>query len=294
MLTSLLSFLIASNLSQNLDGDSSHQFASLSLNTILENKEAPIKDQSLISPVLSAKSIIAIDRKSGETLYGENVHERLPIASITKLMTMLIVLEENQLDEVAIVSESASSTPGSTMYLRKGEKITVENLLYGSIINSANDAAVTLAEHNAGSVNAFVDKMNKRASDLGLVNTHYQNPIGLDNPENYSSAYDVAKLGNFIYHNQFIQNAAQIPDFSVQSVDGKYTHVLESTNDLLGSYLHVKGLKTGSTDAAGLCLISVAENNEGHEIVTVLLHSPARFKESKILIDWVFRAFKWY
>ena len=294
MLTSLLSFYIAGNLNQNLEGDGSKQFASLSLNNILENTESPIKDPSLISPILGAEGIIAIDRKSGETLYGDNIHKRLSIASITKLMTMLIIVEENKLDEVVAVSENASSTPGSTMYLRPGEKITVENLLYGAVINSANDAAVALAEHNAGSVSAFVEKMNNRALELGMVNTHYQNPIGLDSLNNYSSAYDVAKLADFIYHNSFISEAAQIKNLSVKSTNGSYVHKLESTNELLGSYLHIKGLKTGKTDAAGLCLVSVAENDEGHEIITVVLNSPARFKESKILIDWVFRAFKWY
>lgn len=294
MLTSFLSLYIAANLNQNLNQDSSHQFASISLSNILENSEAPIKDPQYISPILEAKGIIAMDLKTGEILHGKNVHERMPIASITKLMTMLIVLEENMIDETTIISNNAASTEGSTMYLVSGEKITVQSLILGAIINSANDAAVALAEHNAINVDRFVEKMNNRATELGLVNTHFQNPIGLDHPDNYSSPYDVAKLAQYIYHNNFIKEAAKIKNLSVKSIDGVYVHRLESTNELIDSYLRVKGLKTGSTTAAGLCLATVAENEEGKEIITVVLNSPARFKETTILIDWAFRAYKWY
>lgn len=217
----------------------------------------------------------------------------MAIASITKLMTILIVLEENKMDEIVKVSNNAAATEGSQMQLRTGEEITVENLLYGALIHSANDAATALAEHNADTVSKFVEKMNARAERLGLINTHFSNPIGLDQSNNYSSAADIAKLSRFVYHNKFIQQAATLKTMEVTSTSGKFIHKLSSTNDLLDSYLKIKGLKTGKTTEAGLCLVSIAENDHGNEIITVVLDSPARFEETKFLVDWVFRAYNW-
>lgn len=300
MLTSLLSIYIASALQGDLKESPDEnptssiiKTASLNLSNILESSKAPLKDPYYISPIIEAEASIAIDINTGEILFEKNIHARLAIASITKLMTILIILQENKLDEVVTISSNAASTSGSTMHLKANEEITVENLLYGAIINSANDAAVALAEHNSGTVAAFVEKMNVKTKDLGLINTNFSNPIGLDGPNNYSSAFDVAKLAREVYEYEFIQQAAQIKNFSVSSVSGKYTHSLESTNELLDSYLGIKGLKTGKTDAAGLCFVSVAENEDGNEIITVVLDSPARFPETKILVDWIFRAYNW-
>lgn len=253
----------------------------------------PVKNPYYISPIIGAAASVAIDMDTGAILYEKNLHDRRAIASITKLMTLLIVLEENDLTDIVTVSRKAAETNGSQMNLAAGEQIALENLVYGAIIHSANDAAIALAEHNAGSTDAFVIKMNNKAAELGLLNSHFANPSGLDDPNNYSSAYDVAKMAKIVYANSFIQHAATLETLEVKSVDGKRVHPLKSTNELLGGYFKVKGLKTGSTDAAGLCLATVAENIDGHEIITVVLGSPDRFKESKILIDWVFRAFSW-
>lgn len=301
MLTSLLSLYIASALGitfepaqSSANPDSSLvQTASASISDFLESGQRPIKDNVHISPIIQASGSIATDLETGEILYSKNPHTRLKMASITKLMTILIILEENSLEEVATVSNNAAQTEGSTMFLRAGEQITIENLLYGALINSANDAAVVLAEHNAGTVDKFVEKMNRKGKDLGLLNTHFSNPIGLDQSTNYSSAYDIAHLANYLYHNKFIKKAAKVKNLEVSSTSGSYIHELESTNQLLDSYLKINGLKTGKTDAAGLCLVAIAENDKGHEIITVVLDSPARFEESKILIDWVFRAYQW-
>lgn len=298
MLNSLLSLYIASILGLNISPSNTpanNGEATLAAATLSENYSGsrPIKDSIHISPIIGARGSIATDIDSGEVLFEKNPDERLKIASITKLMTLLIVLEENKLDEVITVSRNAADTPGSTMFLVSGEQITVENLIYGALINSANDAAVALAEHNAGSSAAFIIKMNNKAKDLGLTNTHFSNPVGLDDDDNYSSAYDIANLGKYLYHNKIVKKVAKIRSTSVRSVSGNYTHKLESTNKLLDSYLKINGLKTGTTDDAGRCLIAIAENNDGHEIITVVLNSSDRFGESKILIDWVFRAFTW-
>ena len=303
MLTSLLSLYIASVLQTELGpvqtggtiGNNAAMVvtASANLSDMLESGKKPIKDSVHISPIISAEGIIAVDIETEEILYEKNSHKRLKVASITKLMTILIILEENKLDEVVTVSNNAASIEGSTMFLRAGEQITIENLLYGALISSANDAAIALAEYNAGNVETFIIKMNKKAKELGMMNTNFSNPVGLDQPNNYSSAYDVAKLAAYLYHNKFVKKTAKIKELEVQSVSGDYKHKLETTNKLLHSYLKINGLKTGKTDAAGLCLVAIAENDQGHEIITVVLDSPARFEESKILIDWVFRAYNW-
>lgn len=302
MITSFLSLYIA----VQLNSDSSFQnfqtsrgknstvtTASQNLLSILEDSDGPIKDPKQISPIIESGGAIAIDRKTGKILFEKNPHSRMPMASITKLMTALITIEENQLDEIITVSANAAATAGSNMNLRTGEKITVENLLKGLMINSANDAAVALAEHNASSAEKFTVKMNKRAEELALSNTHFSNPTGLDDPGNYSSPYDLAKLGNYIYNNKLIQEAANTKTTEVSSTDKQIRHPLESTNELIGNYPGIKGLKTGKTDAAGLCLIAVAENESKNEIISVVLNSPERFKETKVLTDWVFRSYKW-
>ncbi len=304
MLTSLLSLYITGIIDTNLgaqintetvtDTHNIVRTASFDYQSISEATSIPVKDHAMVSPIINANGSIGVDLKTGGILFEKNPHERLPIASITKLMTILIILEENDLTETVKVSGNASTVGGSTMYLRTGETISVKATLLGALVNSANDAATALAEHNAGSVDEFVKKMNRKALSLGLVNTRFANPMGLDNPNNYSSAYDIAKLSKYIYQKEFVRNAAILRDVEVQSESGEYTHKLKSTNTLLGNeHYNVKGLKTGRTDGAGLCLVSVSENNDGNEIITVVLGSPARFQETKVLIDWIFRAYTW-
>lgn len=270
------------------------QAASASFEDYLAETKIPQKDPMQIAPILNADGATAIDMESQAILFEKNLHKRLPIASITKLMTVLIVVEENNLDEVVTVAEEANLTAGSTMHLRTGEQITVRDLIFGALINSGNDAAVALAIHNAGSSSAFVEKMNRRALELGLINTNFANPAGLDSAENYSSPYDLAKLGREVYKHEVVRNAVITQATIVYSIDKAYSHDLQNTNKLLGNeHYKIKGLKTGRTDLAGECLISIAENEQGKEIVTVVLNSPDRFSESKFLIDWTLRSYKW-
>lgn len=303
MLSSLLSLYIASIIQNTSDSSfrlnenqtpSFVKTTSENLSDIEYSKFIPLKNPEFLSPIIKAKSTLSMDLKTGVILYEENSHDRLAIASLTKLMTAIIIIEENNLEEIATVSKNAAQTTGSIMFLVNGETISIKDLLYGLIINSANDSAITLAEHNTGSVDEFVKKMNKKALALGLLNTHFSNPIGLDNANNYSSAYDLAKLSQYVYQKKIIKEIAVTKNTKVYSSDGKYTHKLESTNDLLGvDFMKFKGLKTGTTDQAGLCIISIAENENGNEILNILLHSPDRFRESKILADWIFRAYNW-
>lgn len=296
MLSSLITLYIASSITPDLSKDSENlvKLASTNLSSIIETTTAPIKNPEFIAPIISAKSSIAIDLTTSTILYEKNMHQRLPVASITKLMTSLIVLDENKPDDTVTISQNAASLEGSTMFLQAGEQISVSSLLYGSMIHSANDAALSLAEYNAGSTKEFVKKMNSKAISMGLVNSHFSNPVGLDQSQNYSSAYDIAKLAQTIYKNPFIKKAAKINNMDVYSISGDLTHKLESTNELLeNKFFKINGLKTGSTDRAGECFVSIAENSKGHEILTVVLNSPARFTETKVLVDWVFRAYNW-
>ncbi len=301
MLTSLLSIYIVASLQPEITTEITKTSSPIETTNLFFNSNQntqnpiPIKNYQYISPIINAKGSVIMDRKTGTILFGENIHERMPIASITKLMTVLIILEENDFGEIVKISHNAANIQGSTMFLRPNEEITVKNLIYGALINSANDAAIALAEHNAGNVQNFVEKMNKRALELGLINTHFANPNGFDNPNQYSSPSDVAKLSNFIYNNKLIQKISKIEKTQVRSVNGNFTHHLKSTNELLNNeHWNIKGLKTGRTKSAGLCLTTISEDEEGNEIITVVLNSPARFTETKILVSWTFRAYNWH
>ncbi len=286
-------------------------------NVLLEATKIPEKNEKNIAPVIDAKSAIIVDINNGIILYEKNIHEPRAIASLTKLMTTTIVIEENDPKEIVTVSKNAAQTEGSKAWLAEEEKITVENLLYASLINSANDAAVALAEHNADSVENFVKKMNYRSKELGMMSTVFVNPTGLDeempqnntdpedaetnNPnlpkqseyQNISTAYDMTLLARYAYGKSFIRRAVIKKELEITSVNEVLKHKLRSTNELLDSYLPVLGLKTGTTDTAGECLIAIIENPEGNDIMTIVLNSPSRYKETKVLADWALRTYTW-
>ena len=255
------------------------------------------KVETNIAPVIKAKSAIAVDLDNGSILYEKNSFIPRPIASLTKLMTVSIVLDENKLNDIVTISKKVSKTTGSKIWLMEGETITVENLLYATLINSANDAAAALAEFNSGSDDKFVEKMNQKSRDLELTGTNFLNPTGLDmddtgQQDNQSTAYDLAVLAHHAYGYNFVKKAASKTSYEITSTDGKITHKLQTTNDLLKSYLKVLGLKTGTTDQAGECLIAITQSDTGHKILTVVLNSPNRYNETKVLVDWIFRTYQ--
>ena len=177
------------------------------------------------------------------------------------------------------------------MGLYAGEQISVRNLLYGLLINSGNDAATALAEHNAGSETAFIEKMNTLADKFGLHNTHYKNTTGLDASGSYSTARDLATLSTHLLQDESVREMVSQSTITVTSETGD-AHELINTNILLGQ-LGIKGFKTGTTPAAGECLIALAENEQGHEILSIVLGSKNRFADTKILVDWTYRAYVW-
>jgi len=296
MFASLISFYLAT-LIQNLPQLTMDEIKPSQFQDILTANPIP----QAISPSgpntndlkIQASAYIAIDLKSGKTLIQKNMKEQRSIGSITKLITALIILDENNINDVVKVPLAATAIEGSRIWLAEGERITVRDLLSGMLIHSGNDAAYALAIYNAGSVENFLGKMNDKAKRLGLTQTHFANPAGLDRDGNYSTAEDIATLGTFAYRNAFIRSVVSVPSMTVSSVNGQFKHELKSTNELLTKDPRIKGLKTGYTLEAGKSFVSVAIIGHGSPILTVVLNSPDRFKETESLIDWSVANFIW-
>lgn len=262
--------------------------------SLLTVSPIPQKNSDQITPILNAKSAYSIDLNSGTEIFSQNSNEKVAIASITKLMTTLVILEEHSLDEVVTIPSKISQVEGSKINLLSGDQLRIKDLLRSMLIHSANDAAVALAEINSGSEQEFVKKMNKKAKKLGMKNTKFTNASGLDTEEeSYSTAYDVSVLAKAAYAKPFIKNTVKLKEFQINSQSSENTYSLKTTNKLLDSYLQVFGLKTGTTDKAGQCLVTIAKTNSDNYIMTVILGSSDRYKDTKVLIDWLTRTYQW-
>jgi serine-type D-Ala-D-Ala carboxypeptidase (penicillin-binding protein 5/6) len=238
----------------------------------------------------SASGIIIRDINSGVFLYKLNSEELLSPASTTKLLTALVILDTFKLDDVMTVKNLVSD--GQMMGLILGEKITVENLLYGTLIHSGNDAAYVLADNYPGGVDAFVVKMNEKAAGLGLTKSHFTNPIGYDDPNHKMTPLDLSLLASAAVNNKTIAKMVAIPAITISDVTHTQFHSLKNVNQLLGKIPGVGGIKTGWTEAAGENLVTLVERN-GHRVILVVLRSRDRFGETARLIDWVFNNFEW-
>ena len=240
---------------------------------------------------LNAKSAILMEESTGNILYENNPDERLPIASVTKVMTMLLIMEavdsgKINLDDMVTVSENAMSYGGSTMFLETGEQLTVNDMLKGIAVASANDGCVAMAEHLAGNESAFVDIMNEKAKELGMENTHFMNTNGLDEDDHYSSARDVAIMSRELMKHETIFNYTSIWMDTLRG--GKFQ--LANTNKLIRFYDGANGLKTGSTSKALCCLSAAAKRND-MQLIAVVLGAPTsaeRFASAKSLLDYGF------
>ncbi|MGC8839761.1 MAG: D-alanyl-D-alanine carboxypeptidase family protein, partial [Anaerolineae bacterium] len=234
-------------------------------------------------PTPLAEAALLGDESTGEVLWEKNAHQRRAVASTTKIMTALLTLERADLDGEVVVSPAASYTGGNMVGLAPGERLSVRDLLYGLLLNSGNDAATALAEHVAGSAEAFVDLMNARAQALGMADTHFVNPHGLDAEGHYSSAYDLWLLTREAMKNPVFRDIVATP---VQTL-GPRTYV--NLNLLLTAYPGADGVKTGTSDWAGECLVASA-TRRGHRLIAVVLHSPDRYGDARALLDWGFAA----
>jgi serine-type D-Ala-D-Ala carboxypeptidase (penicillin-binding protein 5/6) len=237
-------------------------------------------------PNTSGAAAIVIDARTGDRLYGKDPREERPIASATKLMTALLTLERAKLDDVFTAAPYTASPVESKIGLMPGERMTVEDLLTALILESANDAAVTLAKGVAGSPAAFVREMNRRAVALGLRDTSYANPVGFDDPNNYSSARDLAELARRLLANPEFARITDLPMATLHS--GARNRTIENRNVLVQRYPFVSGVKTGHTMGAGYVLVGAGAAG-GARVITVTLGAPsesARDADTLALLRW--------
>jgi serine-type D-Ala-D-Ala carboxypeptidase (penicillin-binding protein 5/6) len=244
-------------------------------------------------PAISAQSAVLMDFASGRVLYSKALHQRLPPASTTKMMTALLTLEQGQLQSDTAISALAGGQIGTRMGLAAGEHFAVRDLLFGLFLPSGNDAAVALAQHDGPSLQGFVDRMNARARDLGLADSHFMNPHGLDEAGHVSSAYDLAQLARFALRSQPLFD--QYVSTQQHSIPAAPTHPafdLANTNQLLGSYPGADGVKTGTTPAAGEVLVG-SVTHEGHRLLMAVMASQDRYTDARKVLDNGFASFVW-
>jgi serine-type D-Ala-D-Ala carboxypeptidase (penicillin-binding protein 5/6) len=243
------------------------------------------------APRITAKAAVLVDMATGKILYTRNADKQLEMASTTKIMTAILILESMDLDQKVKVPAAAVGVAGSALGLHRGETFTVEQLLYAMLVPSANDAAVTLAVAQAGSVKAFVAKMNARAEKMGLTNTHFANNCGLHAANHYSSAKDMATLASFAMRDPLFRHIVATKEYTLPHAGGVAPRLIKTSNELLQDVDWVNGIKTGSTPWAGYCLVSSA-TKDGLTLISVVLGAKdqdTREAESKALLTYGFK-----
>lgn len=230
---------------------------------------------------VSAHSAILMDGDTGEVLYEKNPDEKSLIASTTKIMTALVTLENGNLEDIVEIPREAVGIEGSSMYLKEGERLSVEDLLHGLMLSSGNDAAVALALHISGSIEDFAALMNREAEELGLTGAHFANPNGLDSEENYATARDLGLLASAALDNP---SFLRIVSTKVYQCEG---HTMTNHNKLLWQYEGAVGVKTGFTKKAGRILVGGAERN-GRTLVSVTINAPNDWQDHKSMLDYGF------
>lgn len=236
-------------------------------------------------PEITAEAAVILDFDTGTVLYGKQEQERRPPASLTKVMTGYLAAKHKELfSQYVAVSEQAAETGESSLNLKPEDVLTFEHLLYGALLKSANDACVAIAEYMAGAEDVFVENMNLQACLLGCANTHFENTNGLPDENHYASAYDLAIMTRAAMQVPEFAQIVQTQEHMVQWQDGRKLLVY-NTNRLLREYPGAIGVKTGTTNEAGQCLIAVAEK-EGKRVIVVVLKSRNRFYDATVLLDY--------
>lgn len=280
-------FIIISNIftvcADDVDYDDFNQWK------IEENiTEEAVSNNVTERPSINSKRFVIYDRISKTIIGGKDEKIRSAMASTTKIMTATIVIENANLNDEVTISSKAGGTGGSRLGLKSGDKITVNDLLYGLMLRSGNDAAVALAEHVGGSVEKFAEIMNKKAEELKLTNTHFVTPHGLDNSEHYTTAYELAKLTDYALQNEKFANIVGTKTTTIYI--NNQARQITNTNELLGVLNGVVGVKTGFTNNAGRCLVTETKRND-MDIITVVLGADTkkfRTKDSIKLIEYTF------
>lgn len=243
-------------------------------------------------PSINSRAAVVIDRNSNTVLYGKNENGIRKMASTTKIMTSIIVIENSNLSDIVTVSKKAAGTGGSRLGLKTNDKISVNNLLYGLMLCSGNDAAVCLAEYVGGSAEGFAELMNQKATSLGLKNTHFVTPHGLDAEEHYTTAYELAVLTNYALKNETFSKIVNTKNTSI--FINNESKSISNTNELLGVLPGVYGVKTGFTNGANRCLVTSCKRDNLDIICVVLGADTKKFRtqDSIKLIEYTFSNFE--
>lgn len=262
---------------------------STELNSFTDTSAEPIKE-----PDVNSRACVVIDRKTNSVLFGKNENSKKKMASTTKIMTATIIIEKCNLSDTIEISKKAAGTGGSRLGLKTGDKITVLDLLYGLMLRSGNDAAVALAEYAGGDINGFAELMNAKALELGLANTHFETPHGLDSNEHYTTAYELAILSNYALNNPTFAKIVGTKNYTITINSSPKD--LSNTNELLGNMQGVYGIKTGFTNGANRCLVTACKRNNIDIICVVLGADTKKFRtiDSIKLINYVFNNFVVY
>ena len=231
--------------------------------------EETIQTSSSVEDIqIDSRIALIYDRASGRILYEKNGNKQTPMASTTKIMTAIVVLENANLKDVVTIDAKAAGTGGSRLEIKKNDKITVNDLLYGLMLRSGNDAAVALANYVGGSIEGFAEMMNNKAEEMGLKNSHFIVPHGLDNEGHYTTAYELAKMADYALKIDKFKEIVSTKSTTI-TING-YPRTITNTNQLLGSVSGVYGVKTGFTNGAGRCLVSACKR-EDLDIITVII-----------------------
>ena len=262
--------------------------SNLDYNNIIETSSSDASELNI-----NARSCIVLDRLSKNILYGKNEFNKVKMASTTKIMTATIIIENCDLNKTIEVSKKAAGTGGSRLGLKIRDKITIRDLLYGLMLCSGNDAAVALAESCSGTIQEFSNLMNQKAKGLGLNNTHFESPHGLDSDNHYTTAYELAILSDYALQNKTFFNIVGTKNYTV-TING-YPKILSNTNELLGNLLGVYGIKTGFTNGANRCLVTACKRDDMDIICVVLGCDTKKFRtqDSIKLIEYTFKNFEY-
>lgn len=263
----------------------------VNINTI---KQEVIQTTSNITdnPKLNSRIALVYDRASGRILFDKNGDKTTPMASTTKIMTAIIVVENSNLSDIVTIDSKSAGTGGSRLGLKKNDKITVNDLLYGLMLRSGNDAAVALAIHVGGSVEGFAELMNKKAKELNLTSTHFMVPHGLDMDGHYTTAYELAKMADYALKNEKLKEIVSTKTCTININNNP--KVISNTNELLGSVSGVYGVKTGFTNGAGRCLVTACKR-DSLDIITVIIGADTkkiRTSDSMKLIEYSFKNYQ--
>ena len=254
-----------------------------------------IEAKNNYSPDISAKAAIVIDQDTGRILFEKNINKKLPMASTTKIMTLLLAIEKGNLKDIVTVSQKACSVGGSSIWLSPGEKIDLESLLYGLMLNSGNDAAVAIAEHIGGNLDNFIKMMNEKAKQIGALNTNFVTPSGLDIgiDNHYTTAYDLALITKYAFQYPLFSKIVSTKEKTIPWEGKEWNRYLRNKNKLLWIYEGADGVKTGYTNKAGRCLVSSATRN-GYRFIAVVLNSNPMWEDSMKILDYCFSNYKPY